>query len=278
MQKTNVQEKAEYLIGDVARMVGLSRDALRFYEKKGIINARKKDNGYRYYSEDDIYKLMYILYQRKMNTSLEEIEGLMSGGRSMESRRKRIKQRMAEEEETIRMHQQAIARLKLVQRDMDHIEESLNRYSLRRFPKAYIMGQCRDLHHGLREWFRLASTISGLDMTYFYNELTYNGRELTQHGTQLLFYKELEDQLGDAFDSSRYALTEEKMCIYTVLTSRETLPSPEMVSCMVGWGRKHGIEAGGRVYANDMTSFFDEDGATFCLELYMPVRKIVSQI
>mgnify|MGYP000989636565 CR=1 FL=1 len=52
----------------------------------------------------------------------------------------------------------------------------------------------------------------------------------------------------------------------------------EMVSRMVGWGRKHGIEAGGRVYANDMTSFFDEDGATFCLELYMPVRKIVSQI
>ena len=68
------------------------------------------------------------------------------------------------------------------------------------------------------------------------------------------------------------------MCIYTVLTSRETLPSPEMVSRMVGWGRKHGIEAEGRVYANDMTSFFDEDGATFCLELYMPVRKIVSQI
>ena len=30
MQKTDVQEKAEYLIGDVARMVGLSRDALRF--------------------------------------------------------------------------------------------------------------------------------------------------------------------------------------------------------------------------------------------------------
>ena len=278
MQKTDVQEKAEYLIGDVARMVGLSRDALRFYEKKGIINARKKDNGYRYYSEDDIYKLMYILYQRKMNTSLEEIEGLMSGGRSMESRRKRIRQRMAEEEETIRMHQQAIARLKLVQRDMDHIEECLNRYSLRKFPKAYIMGQCRDLHHGLREWFRLASTISGLDMTYFYNELTYNGRELTQHGTQLLFYKELEDQLGEAFDPSCYALTEEKMCIYTVLTSRETLPSADMINRMVQWGRSHGIETEGRVYANDMTSFFEEEGATFCLELYMPVRRIVSQI
>ena len=31
-----------YLIGDVAEIVGMSRDALRFYEKKGIIHARKK--------------------------------------------------------------------------------------------------------------------------------------------------------------------------------------------------------------------------------------------
>lgn len=60
MEKAAVSEQVEYLIGDVAQMVGLSRDALRFYEKKGIISARKKENGYRYYSEDDIYKLMCI--------------------------------------------------------------------------------------------------------------------------------------------------------------------------------------------------------------------------
>ena len=88
IEGAQVKKKTEYLIGDVAQMVGLSRDALRFYEKKGVINARKKDNGYRYYSEEDIYKLMYILYQRKMNTSLEEIEGLMSGRGSPGNRRK----------------------------------------------------------------------------------------------------------------------------------------------------------------------------------------------
>ena len=60
IEGAQVKKKTEYLIGDVAQMVGLSRDALRFYEKKGVINARKKDNGYRYYSEEDIYKLMYI--------------------------------------------------------------------------------------------------------------------------------------------------------------------------------------------------------------------------
>ena len=63
----------EYLIGDVSRIVGLSRDALRFYEKKGVIRANKKENGYRYFSDEDIYRLMCIVYRRKMNDSLEEI-------------------------------------------------------------------------------------------------------------------------------------------------------------------------------------------------------------
>lgn len=35
-------KKKEYLIGDVSRIVGLSRDALRFYEKKGVIRANKR--------------------------------------------------------------------------------------------------------------------------------------------------------------------------------------------------------------------------------------------
>ena len=42
MEKALTEKTGGYLIGDVAQMVGLSRDALRFYEKKGIIRADKK--------------------------------------------------------------------------------------------------------------------------------------------------------------------------------------------------------------------------------------------
>ena len=48
------------------------------------------------------------------------------------------------------MHSQAIMRLKLVEKDMSRIEECLGRYSLRKFPKAYIMANCADLQEGLR--------------------------------------------------------------------------------------------------------------------------------
>ena len=41
--RTEIKQR-EYLIGDMSEIVGVSRDTLRFYEKKGIIKARKKEN------------------------------------------------------------------------------------------------------------------------------------------------------------------------------------------------------------------------------------------
>lgn len=37
--RTEIKQR-EYLIGDMSEIVGVSRDTLRFYEKKGIIKAR----------------------------------------------------------------------------------------------------------------------------------------------------------------------------------------------------------------------------------------------
>lgn len=292
--KAGLEKQTEYLIGDVARIVGLSRDALRFYEKKGVISARKKENGYRYYSEDDIYKLMYILYHRKTNSSLEDIEGLMTEEKTTDFMRRHIGQRIQAEMEAMEHHRQAIARLRLMEKDIQRIEQCMNQCSLRKFPLAYIMGDCADLQEGLRKWFDLSSSLPGLDMTYFYNILSYgenggngenrmgNGKtenkKLDNKGTRLLFYKELEAVLGDKFDPGLYPMTEETDCIYMVTASENTLPDRAMVEQMICWGQSHGIETEGTVYANDMTSFFDRGKATYFLELYMPIKRVLMQM
>ena len=67
----------------------------------------------------------------------------------------------------------AIMRLKLFEKDISRIEACMGRYSIRKFPKAYVIANCSDLQEGLRTWFKLSSTIPGLDMAYFYNVLTY---------------------------------------------------------------------------------------------------------
>ena len=46
-------------------LMGISRDTLRHYEKRGLLTAKKAANGYRYYTEADISRFISILYQRK---------------------------------------------------------------------------------------------------------------------------------------------------------------------------------------------------------------------
>ena len=48
----------EYSIGETAALLNISRDALRFYEKKKLVMPRKRENGYRYYTEADIRILL----------------------------------------------------------------------------------------------------------------------------------------------------------------------------------------------------------------------------
>lgn len=52
------------------------------YEKRAI-RANKKENGYRYFSDEDIYRLMQAVYRRKMNDSLEEIRESVKDNRSV---------------------------------------------------------------------------------------------------------------------------------------------------------------------------------------------------
>ena len=62
-----------YKIGEVAKFLGLSSEALRYYEKNDIIRShRDKDSGYRYYDAWDINFLLdcngYRSYELPVST------------------------------------------------------------------------------------------------------------------------------------------------------------------------------------------------------------------
>lgn len=263
--------KREYLIGDMARIVGLSRDALRFYEKKGIISAKKRENGYRYYSEEDIYRLMTVMYSRKMNFSLEAIEGMVNGEGSLALKKQQIIRQIEEIKREQEEQRRIMARLWLSQRDIERIEEYKGRFSRKRFPSAYILDTGTDFNEGLKRWFELASSVAGMDMAYFYNVLSWDSGELKSHGTQLLLYRELGQDMGEGFCPEDYPMTREQECVYTVLESRDMTPDYSVIKAMEDWAGAQGLCPEGIVYGNVMTSAFGKEGELCYLELYMPV-------
>ncbi|WP_371380205.1 MerR family transcriptional regulator [Sporomusa aerivorans] len=69
----------KWTIGEVAKLFDVSTDTLRYYEKSGILSAQKNsENGYRYYSYDEVVVLMDILFFRNMELSVKDIKKIIT--------------------------------------------------------------------------------------------------------------------------------------------------------------------------------------------------------
>lgn len=65
-------------ISQAAKFTGLTSKTIRFYEEKGIIpKAKRSDNGYRYYTEDQLETLGFIKRARGLGFSLDECKQLL---------------------------------------------------------------------------------------------------------------------------------------------------------------------------------------------------------
>jgi MerR family copper efflux transcriptional regulator len=60
-------------IGEVAARMGVSVDALRFYEEKGLIKPLRAANGYRFYPQQTLQLVGYIKLAQQLGFSLREI-------------------------------------------------------------------------------------------------------------------------------------------------------------------------------------------------------------
>lgn len=61
-------------IGELSSATGLSRDTLRFYEKRGLLVPRRRGNGYRDYPPEVVDWLQYLRTAQALGFTLTEIE------------------------------------------------------------------------------------------------------------------------------------------------------------------------------------------------------------
>ena len=67
-------------IGEISSKSGLSKDTIRFYEKKGLINVNRSDsewNNYKEYSNKNLNRLLLIKKAKEFGFTLNEIAELL---------------------------------------------------------------------------------------------------------------------------------------------------------------------------------------------------------
>ncbi len=72
-------------IKEAERITGITSQNIRYYEKQGLLNpARKAENSYREYSEEDIRRIRQIKLFRKLGMPLGDIKRLLEGTVTLE--------------------------------------------------------------------------------------------------------------------------------------------------------------------------------------------------
>ena len=70
--------KEQYAIHEVAALLGISADAIRLYEKEGLVHpTRNPGNGYRYYNFQEIQRVMGISLYRQLGIGINKIRQLV---------------------------------------------------------------------------------------------------------------------------------------------------------------------------------------------------------
>lgn len=267
--------KNRYLIGDVANLMGLSRDTLRYYEKRGILTSEKGENGYRYYTERDISKMIGVLYQRKMDIGLSDMEQLWTGDGTLEKLNEITSTRLEEERQALRKHEQTIARLQVTQRDCENFLHHLNQVTLQNFPDAYVVIPHAAMPESVELWFSYAKEFDGLDMMYFFDEYSWEqcgGTLCTEfRNCQLILHRNLKNMVDYPISEHTTAVTKPALCVSTYCISENRTPSADVLLPMIEWARKQGLMVSQQIYSTFAFQGTHRGEKVYYQQVYLPV-------
>lgn len=148
------QQKDMLKIGDIAKLSGIGIEALRFYEKSGLLEKPARTfSGYRMYTRDVLERLAFIKQAQSLGFSLDEIRRIVEDARTGQSPcdevREIVRSRLYEVDQ----------RIKELKNYRKSISETLEEWDRVGHAPGHICGLIESTHieHGINTKTKLSS-------------------------------------------------------------------------------------------------------------------------
>lgn len=205
--------KNKYKIGEVSKILGVSTDTLRLYEKKNIVIPSKDiENKYRYYSIYDIYNLIGSIFYRRINISLDDISELMWNS-TYEQTKEIILNKGKEIENEIKKQNIYLKKINKLKESFTLIENHLDKISIRPLNKVFIL--CELEPNNIKSLLELNK--ENFDLYNFSSKVYIKNNNIEN----FIHYLTIEEEnikdfnLKDVLKPKEYL--EYDKCIYTIL-------------------------------------------------------------
>lgn len=265
-----------YTVGQVAKFLGMSRDTLKFYEEKKLINPRQdEENGYRRYNIIDINEIITVNFYRDIDIEIKKIQEIRKGD-SVDTIEAILDEKERTLEEEIAYKQLLLKRIKGIKEDCKSIEESLNKFELKAMKPIAVTSDI-EIKEAVEEAYseilnkydystriKKAVNLSGVSRIVYFNK-----ESVTKE--RYVFFEKL-DKAGEG----QGEIISYPKCLYTVITvpinnEGENIDG-NMSAAIIETAAAMGYEALGIAFINLLFNGYKEGQNVQYLEIYAPVK------
>lgn len=265
-----------YTVGQVAKFLGISRDTLKFYEEKNLINPMQdKENGYRKYNIIDINEIMTVNFYRDIDIEIKKIQEIRNSG-SVETIEAILKEKEKNLEEEIAYKQQLLNRVRRIKEDCKSIEESLNKFIIKEMKPIAVTSEIEikedveDTYSEILNKYdystriKKAVNLAGLSRIVYFNKDTVTKE-------RYIFFEKLEKSIEEKEEIISYP-----KCIYTVIAvpinNEGENVDGNMSGAIIDTAKAMGYESLGIAFVNLLFNGYKDGQNTQYLEIYAPVK------
>lgn len=266
----------KYKIGDVSRILGISPDLLRYYEKKGIVHPVKDaHNDYRYYEPWDINFLMDCIWYKSFHFGIDQVAEIISDSTADEVA-DILDQKVVELRAQIRRNELLVRRAREHRADLGRLKNQLGQCVLRDSPEIvryihrynYIYDNSEALQTLSQQWLEY------MPFTHRCFEMPVEdisgkkGEGRFSWGFSLT--PDYVRELGVKVEPPVVRLTSQPS-IYTVFTSAgKGNFSPRKLEYVVDFAQEHGLALKGDARGNLLASVLEDGELTGFFEAWIP--------
>ena len=265
-----------YTVGQVAKFLGISRDTLKFYEEKKLINPKQdEDNGYRKYNIIDINEILTVNFYRDIDIEIKKIQEIRNGD-SINTIEAILDEKQKNLEEEIEYKKLLLNRIKGIKEDCKSIEESLNKFTLREMKPIVVTSEIimkedvEDTYSEILNKYDYSTRIKKPVNLSGISRIAYFSKD-TVTKERYIFYEKLEKDV----DEKREVISYPK-CIYIViavpiLNDGDNIDE-NMAASITETAKELGYESLGIAFVNLLFNGYKDGQNIQYLEIYAPVK------
>lgn len=268
-----MKEINTYKTSQLYEILGMSRDALRYYEEKGIIKPKqKKENNYREYDLYDIYSLMVTDFYKKRNLSIKEVKKLQAGS-EIDELEALLEKKARELEESIRIKEHMLLKIKETKDFCVDVKKHLNKCSVRELPIYEVKGEISDFS-AFQEYPVILENMDLIKddiLSKLMRKFTFDETGFLDFKMYIVEKSETKQKAKD-----RYYL-EYPTCIYTIVedgryqNGDDDIKDKVFKSTLV-WADEQGFKPEGVAFANTRLITYLDNKERIFLEIFIPVK------